>query len=168
MVNHIEWIRSQLQTIEAMLKKEKKQAKDAEDAVKETKQPHPDKMIKAVRAMDKKIQAIENQLLAPAQANSDEKGYLARYGLYLHLIWLNGEVGTGGGDVYGNPGYKPTDASVQVLHMLDRKLQAVKTQYQNLIQKVLPQFDRTLVKENIVPVVARTTAPASAAAVDHQ
>ncbi|MHB8812235.1 MAG: hypothetical protein ACYDAE_03130 [Steroidobacteraceae bacterium] len=42
---------------------------------------------------------MEGQLLSPALANSDEKSYLAPYGLYLDLIWLNGELGTGAGDV---------------------------------------------------------------------
>lgn len=140
MVNQIEWLRKQLQTVEAMLGKKKPQDQA--------------RTLQAVKNMDAKIQALENKLLSPALANSDHKSYMQRYSLYLHLIWLNGEIGTGGGDVYGNPGYKPTGASVQVFHMLDNKLRAVKAQYRNLLQKELPRFNRTLANSNISPLVA--------------
>jgi hypothetical protein len=111
--------------------------------------------LQAVENMDKKMQAVENKLLSPALANSDEKSFLAKYKLYLHLIWLNAEVGTRTGDVYGNPGYPPTDASVAVLHVLDGRLAAAQAEYRTLMQKELPQFNRTLVKSNISPVVAQ-------------
>ncbi len=144
MVNQIEWLRKQLQTIEAMLKQENK--------------PSQAKTLQAVENMDKKMQAVENQLLSPALANSDQKSYLAKYKLYLHLIWLNGEVGTGAGDVMGNPGYPPTDASVQVLHMLDGRLANAKAQYRDLMKKELPEFNHTLVNNNISPLVAQIPA----------
>jgi photosystem II stability/assembly factor-like uncharacterized protein len=139
MVNQIEWLRKQLQTVEAMLKAEKK--------------PGHKKTLQAVKDMDKKVQDVEDQLLSPALANSDEKSYLAPYGLYLDLIWLNGELGTGAGDVYGDPGYPPTDATNQVVQLLDGKLSAARTQYQALMQHDLPQFDQTLIHENIFPLV---------------
>jgi hypothetical protein len=141
MVNQIEWLRKQLQTTEAMLKDDKK--------------PGHGQTLQAIKGLDKKAQDLENELVSPAMANSDEKSYLAPYGLYLDLIWLNGELGTGAGDVYGDPGYPETDASVQVLQLLDRKLNAAKAQYQTLMQQDLPQFDRMLIRGNIFPLVAR-------------
>ncbi|MGA9853269.1 MAG: sialidase [Gammaproteobacteria bacterium] len=139
MVNQAEWLRKQLQTVEAMLKADKKSAHS--------------KTLQAIKDMDKKIQDLENKLLSPALANSDEKSYLAHYGLYLHLIWLNGELGTGAGDVYGDPGYPPTDATIQVLQLLDQRLGDARAQYQTLMQSDLPQFNQTLVRENIFPLV---------------
>ena len=141
MVNQIEWLRKQLQTVESTLKANK--------------ESDHGKTLQSIKDMDKKIQDLENQLLSPALANSDEKSYLAPYGLYLYLIWLNGELGTGGGDVYGNPGYPPTDASTQVLQQLDQKLSAAQAQYHTLMQQDLPQFDQMLIRENIFPLVAQ-------------
>ena len=140
MVNQIEWLRKQLQTDEDMLKADKKRKHVP--------------LLKAIKSMDKKIQSLENQLLSPALADSDEKSYLAPYGLYLNLIWLNGELGTGAGDVYGDPGYPPTDAANQVLQLLDGKLNAAKAQYHSLMQQDLPQFDQMLIHDNIFPLVA--------------
>lgn len=139
MVNQIEWLRKQLQTVESMLKAGKK--------------PGNAKMLQAIKDMDGKIQNLESELLSPALANSDEKSYLAGYGLYLHLIWLNGELGTGAGDVYGDPGYPATDATLQVLGQLDDKLNAAKAQYHTLMQQDLPQFDQMLIRQNIFPLV---------------
>jgi hypothetical protein len=140
MVNQIEWLRKQLQTVESSLKSDKK----SEHA----------QTLQSIKDMDKKIQDLENQLVSPEMANSDEKSYLGPYGLYLYFVWLNGELGTGAGDVYGNPGYAPTDASMQVLHLLDGKLSAAQAQYRTLMQQDLPQFDQTLIHENIFPLVS--------------
>lgn len=140
MVNQIEWLRRQLQTDQAMLTADKK--------------PAQGQAMQAIKKMNRKIHDLENKLLSPALANSDQKSYLAPYKLYLHLIWLNGELGTGAGDVYGDPGYPPTDATIQVLHLLDRRLDAAKAEYQSLMQQDLPQFEQMLVRDNILPVVA--------------
>ncbi len=141
MVNRAEWLRKQLQTLEAMLKSHKKSAHG--------------QTLRAIKHMDEKVQDVENKLLSPALANSDRKTYLAPYGLYLHLIWLNGEIGTGAGDVYGDPGYPPTDASVQVLSELDDKLNAARARYRELMRTALPKLNQALVSRNILPLLAR-------------
>ena len=141
MVNQIEWLRRQLQTVKAMLKSEK--------------MPAHKSMELALKKMSQKMQAVEDQMLSPALANSDEKSYLAPYSLYLHLIWLNGELGTGAGDVYGDPGYPPTDATIRVLDLLDKRLTAIKAQYRTLMQQDLPQFDQMLIHDNILPLVGQ-------------
>ena len=140
MVNQSEWLRRQLQTVEQMLKADKKSGHKP--------------TLRAIKDMDHRIQDLENKLVSPELANSDEKSYLGTYGLYLHLIWLNGELGTGAGDVYGDPGYPPTDATVQVLHLLEAQLQAAQAQYHTLMQQDLPRFDQMLIHENIFPLVA--------------
>ncbi|HEV2418368.1 MAG TPA: hypothetical protein VGX94_11225, partial [Terriglobia bacterium] len=157
MVNQIEWLRKELQTIENMLGKEGTPQAST---------------LRSVQDMDKKMQAVEDQLLSPALANSDEKSYLAPYKLYLHLIWLNGEIGTGAGDVAGNPGYSPTDASVQVFHGLESKLAKAKSDYRNLMEKEVPAFNRSLAGRDISPLVARmssasTEEPTPAAGAAH-
>ncbi len=147
MVNQLEWLRQQLQTLEAMLKSEK---------------PADSKpLMQQIAQLTTDIDNVETQLLSPGLTNSDEKSFLGRYGLYLHLIWLNGELGTGAGDVYGDPGYAPTDAALQVLKMLDGELAAARKHYDALLQKTLPQFNRTLVDGNRMPVVAKPAGGAS-------
>jgi photosystem II stability/assembly factor-like uncharacterized protein len=141
MTNQIEWMRKQLETVEAMLKSEK----GASHA----------KALESVQAMDKKMQSVEDQLLSPGLASSDEKSYLDKYKLYLSLIWLNGEIGTGGGDVDGNPGYPPTDASIEVFNVLSKRLATAKAQYGDLMQKELPQFNRSLAEQGVTPLVSQ-------------
>lgn len=140
MVNQAEWLRKQLQTQEAMLKAGKKSSHS--------------KILMAIKGMNRKIQVLEHMLLSPQLTNSDEKSFAGPDSLYLHLIWLNGELGTGAGDVYGDPGYPPTDATIQVLKLLDRQLDATKAKYRDLMQRELPEFERMLVHENIIPLVA--------------
>ena len=140
MVNRIEWPRKQLQTVRAMLESENKGGRT--------------EMLKKISGMNQTIKGLENRLFSPALANSDEKSYLARDSLYMHLIWLNAEMGTGALDVYGDPGYPPTDASIQVFHKLEGELAAAGAQYETLMQKTLPQFNRSLIGSTQMPIVA--------------
>ena len=175
MVNHIEWMRKQLQDVEASLGVNPMGQAAAGGFGRrggfggfpgmgggggpaQARTPAESKALAAVQAMDKKMQTVENLLLSPALANSDQKSYLAKYALYLHLIWLNGEIGSGAGDVAGSPGYPPTDASLAVLHQLDGELAAAKTQYNNLMQKEVPEFNRTLTQSGTIPLVSKMPA----------
>src|SRR5258705_8882112 len=56
-------------------------------------------LLKTVEVLDKKLQDIEYKLVSPALVNSDDKYFVESYHAYLNLIWLNAEVGSGGGDV---------------------------------------------------------------------
>ena len=62
--------------------------------------------------MDKKLFDVEAKLLEPAQMTSDDKYFQQAYRVYMNLIWLNGEVGPGAGDVAGGADFPPTDTSV--------------------------------------------------------
>ena len=48
-----------------------------------------------------------------ALRNSDDKYFVEASGVYLDLMWLNAEVGTGGGDVAGGADFAPTEAQLQ-------------------------------------------------------
>lgn len=56
--------------------------------------------------------------------------------LFLTLIWLSGEVGTGAGDVAGGADYRPTDASLATLASLEKDLVAAKAAYASLMTEV--------------------------------
>ena len=50
--------------------------------------------MKAVEAMDQKMQDVEYKYISRADALSDDKYYSIPEKIYLHLIWLNGETST--------------------------------------------------------------------------
>ena len=62
----------------------------------------------------------------------------------MNLIWLSGVVGSGAGDVAGGADYKPTDASVAVIEMIEKDLAGAKTAFSALIDKEIPAANRAL------------------------
>ncbi len=87
---------------------------------------------------------VEEQILEPAQMPSDDKYFQQAYRVYMNLIWLNGEVGPGAGDVAGGADFKPTDTSVTVLQTIEKDLDAAKAEYRNLIEREVPAFNRSI------------------------
>ncbi len=61
-------------------------------------------------------------MLSRTELHSDDKWYVEAYKIYLNLLWQYGEVGFGAGDVAGGAEYRPTDASVAVLEMLEKEI----------------------------------------------
>ncbi len=74
--------------------------------------------------MDKKLFDLEAKLLEPAQMTSDDKYFQQAYRVYMNLIWLNGEVGPGAGDVAGGADFPPTDTSVNMMETIEKDLNA--------------------------------------------
>ena len=85
--------------------------------------------------LEKKMLDVELKILTREDLNSDDKYFTEPFGVYLNLIWLNGEVGTGAGDVAGGADYRPTDASLAVLAKLEKELAAAKAAYKTLMEK---------------------------------
>jgi photosystem II stability/assembly factor-like uncharacterized protein len=137
MVNQMEVMRKQLEDIQKALRGQK----GRED------------VLKSVEQMDRKIQDVEDKLLEPAARLSDDKYFVQAYRVYMNLIWLNGEVGPGAGDVAGGADFRPTDTSVVVLETIEKDLAAAKADYRSLIDKEIPAFDRSLAERGITPVV---------------
>jgi hypothetical protein len=169
LVNRIEWLRKQLSVIQTMLKPEKKQALTAQAPTEEddedddepaTRSVGLDKaqlkqkaeLLKQVDAMDKKLKAIENQLASQALQNSDDKYFVEPYQLYLNLMWLNADVGTGGGDVLGGADYAPTDNQLQLLKQFESQFAGVQQQYQQFVKDDLPALNRALETSNMATV----------------
>ncbi|HEX4310227.1 MAG TPA: hypothetical protein VHZ25_09385 [Acidobacteriaceae bacterium] len=149
MANNIEWMRKQLADVEKMLgsnpadKERQKQAKE----------------------MDQKMQDVEYEMFSKPLAASDDKTYISAWKVYYNLLWLNGEIGSGAGDVAGGTEFKPTDTEVQLAHQYEQDLAKAEGDYHSLMTKDLPAFNRTLVDHNGIPVAA-TGAPAPAAPAD--
>ncbi len=138
MVNQIEWMRKQIEDMQRMLRAEEQK---------------PD-LLKTVEAMDQKMKAAEFQLITKTDANSDDKYFVEPYKVYLNLIWLNGEVGTGAGDVAGGANYQPTQTSIAVLDSIEKNLSTARTEYHALLDKELPAFNRAMAGGGVMPLTA--------------
>lgn len=145
MVNQVEWTRKQLDDIRRMLQTQK----DKKD------------LLKSVESVNQKMQDVEYKFLSKALTTSDDKYYVAAYKIYYNLLWLNGEIGSGAGDVAGGADFGPTDTSLRLLEMIEKDLDAAQAEYRNLMDKELPAFNRTLLERGIAPLTAYISVSAS-------
>jgi hypothetical protein len=88
--------------------------------------------------------AVELQLLTRADLQSDDKWFTDSYAVYLNLIWLNGEIGTGAGDMAGGADNRPTAQSLEVLDMLETDLAKAKADFDALMLTDVPAFNRSM------------------------
>ena len=133
MINRIEIMRKQL---------EDQRGKSTADA----------DAIAAVDALDKKLLDVELRLLSRTEMHSDDKWYVESYKIYMNLVWLSGEVGTGAGDVAGGAEFRPTDASLGVLAMLEKQLTEAKAAYDRVMRDDVATFNKSMAgKAQIVP-----------------
>ena len=93
----------------------------------------------AQRMMD-----VELLLLSRSDLHSDDKWYVEKYRVYMNLVWLNGEVGTGAGDVQGGAEYRPTDASLATLADVEKDLAAAKAAFTKLLDTDVKAFNEAM------------------------
>jgi hypothetical protein len=98
----------------------------------------------ALADLDGKMLNVELRLLTRSDLHSDDKWYVEQYRVYMNLIWLFGEVGTGAGDVAGGAEFRPTDASLATLTEIERDLAAAKSAFTNLMDRDLPAFNASM------------------------
>ncbi|MEO5509182.1 MAG: hypothetical protein ABIV28_09175, partial [Longimicrobiales bacterium] len=98
--------------------------------------------MKALQQLEQRAFATELQLLSRTEQNSDDKWFVESYKVYLNLIWLYGEVGTGAGDVAGGADYRPTDAQMETLAQIERDLAKANAEYKVLMETHLPAFTK--------------------------
>jgi photosystem II stability/assembly factor-like uncharacterized protein len=108
-------------------------------------------VVKALKGLDATIVDTELRLLSRTDLHSDDKWYVEAYKVYMNLIWLNGVVGTGAGDVAGGADYRPTDGSVQVLAEIEKDLAAAKAGFDALMQKEIPAYNKSAAG-NVAPI----------------
>jgi hypothetical protein len=136
MTNQIEWMRRQLED----------QGKPLQN------QGGREALVKAMVEIDTKMQEVEYKLISRAEALSDDKYFQTAYKLYLNFIWLNGEIGTGGGDVAGSADYGPTETAIGLVLDQERQLQAVQEEYKNLMEKDVPAYNRAISGSGLAPL----------------
>jgi photosystem II stability/assembly factor-like uncharacterized protein len=98
---------------------------------------------RALRDLDQKLLAVELRLVSRTELHSDDKWYVESYKVYQNLIWLNGVVNSGAGDVAGGADERPTDASVGVLDGLSKELNAAKAAYREVLDRDLAAYNRS-------------------------
>jgi hypothetical protein len=166
----MEWLRRQIEVVQTMLRPARKQEKpkpliaeegdepDTETSeapppvLSEAQQRQKTQLLTTADDLDKKLQAIESRLVSQALRNSDDKYFVEPYGAYLDLIWLNAEVGTGGGDVAGSADFAPSETQLGLLKTLEAEVASVESDYRKILQSDLPAFDQALQNANLAPL----------------
>jgi len=133
MTNQIEWMRKQLED-------QQKTAAGKAD------------LFKNLDSINQKLKDVEYKLITRADALSDDKYFQTAYNLYQNFIWLNGEIGTGAGDVAGSADYGPTETAIGLVLDLERQLQAVQAEYKNVMEKDVPAFNRQIQGSGLDPL----------------
>ena len=172
----MEWMRKQLEVVKAMLgpaKKKEEEKPDADDdddyegpapapalsqAGSEAELKRKADLLKTAEEFDKKLLGIENRLASSALLNSDDKYFVEPYKVYMNLMWLNAEVGTGGGDVAGGADFAPTDTQLELLQGFEKEMAGVDTDFAKLLKDDLPALNHSLEQSIVVPVIVSSNA----------
>ncbi|MGE5345315.1 MAG: VPS10 domain-containing protein [Acidithiobacillales bacterium] len=128
MINQLEWTLKQVEELRTMMK-----AAEASSGE-----------LPPVDAFEKSVRAVEDRLLQPTLAEADVKSFRGPLRLYLKLVWLQAESGSGGGDVSGNADFAPTAAELEVYKLLSGRLGEVRRDFEELYAKTVPAFNETL------------------------
>jgi hypothetical protein len=106
---------------------------------------------KALADLEKKRMDVVLQLLSRTELHSDDKWYVEPYKVYLNLVWLIVEVGTGASDVAGGAEFRPTDAQLVTLAEQEKELATARAMFEELLRTTLPEFNR-LMAGRIAPI----------------
>jgi photosystem II stability/assembly factor-like uncharacterized protein len=128
MINQIEWSRRQLEDFRKMLRAAKALPADTEPA----------------NDLEKKFRAVEDTLLQPTIAEEDQKSFRGPLELYLKLLWLQAEVGSGAADVSGNADMRPTEPEQEVYDLLSKALADSRKRFDELYEKTVPAFNEAM------------------------
>jgi hypothetical protein len=176
-INQMEWLRKQLEVIQTMLRpakpREKPQPLIVEEGDEEEPEPPPApprllsdaqeqqrvQLLAAAELLDNKLQTLESRLVSRALRNSDDKYFVEADGVYLDLVWLNAEVGTGGGDVAGGADFAPTEAQLESLQTLEGEMASVDAQLREILQSDLPAFNQALTHASLAPLLSMLEKP---------
>ena len=140
-------IRDDLNTTVELVNRIELMRKQVEDALKSP----PSGATEALRDLDRKLLDVELRLISRTELHSDDKWFVEPYKVYLNLVWLLGEVGTGASDVAGGAEFRPTDAQLLTLAEQEKELTTAKAMFEELLRTTLPEFNR-LMAGRIAPI----------------
>ena len=133
MTNQLEWMRKQL-----------------EDEAKSN--SGKQNLINLIVNMNKKLEQVEYQLITRADALSDDKYFQTAYNLYQNFLWLNGEIGTGAGDVQGSGDWGATETGIGLVLDLEKTLEKVKTEYKSVMDTDVPSYNKSIQGTGLKPL----------------
>jgi photosystem II stability/assembly factor-like uncharacterized protein len=133
MTNQLEWMRKQLED---------------ESKANANKQ----NLLNLIADMNKKLELIEYQLITRADALSDDKYFQTAYNLYQNFLWLNGEIGTGAGDVQGSGDWGATETAIGLVLDLEKTLEKVKAEYKTAMEKDVPAYNKSIEGTGLKPL----------------
>jgi photosystem II stability/assembly factor-like uncharacterized protein len=133
MTNQIEWMRRQLED------QHKTIAGKAE-------------LMKIMDTIDRKLQDVEYKMITRADALSDDKYFQTAYNLYQNFIWLNGEIGTGAGDVQGSGDWGLTETETSLIFDLEKQLAQVQAEYKSVMEKDVPAYNQSIQGSGLDPL----------------
>lgn len=116
MINRLEWMRKQLDDIRRMVRSDHSLSGALKD----------------IDEIDEAMQKVEYKLIGESLTYSDDKYYMHSFKIYFDLLWLNAEIGPGGGDVAGGENFGPTDTAVELLKEAERELTMATAGYETL------------------------------------
>lgn len=99
--------------------------------------------VAAAKELNKKLKAVEDLLLQPVAHENDPKAYREPMTIYFHYLWLLGQVGNGGGDMAGNPGFRPTDQTKEFHVILKKRLDDALAKLKTVMETDVARFKQT-------------------------
>jgi photosystem II stability/assembly factor-like uncharacterized protein len=109
----------------------------------------------AARALDDKIQSVEYELLSRDLAPSDDKYYQSGWKVYYTLLWLDGEICGGAGDVAGGCDFGPTAVEPELLSQTEATLNADAAAFKALMAGPVPAYNAMLAKTHQKPLATK-------------
>jgi hypothetical protein len=136
-------IRDDMNAAVDMINKLEEMRRQVEDQLKQN-TDKPD-VVAQLTALDKKMLDVELMLLSRTVLHSDDKWYVEKYKIYMNLIWLSGEIGTGASDMAGGADFRPTEASLATLADIEKDLAAAKVAFDKLMSTDVKAFNEMMV-----------------------
>lgn len=118
--------------------------------------------LRALKAMDAKLQAVEYEMFSKDLAPSDDKYFVSAWKVYYNLLWLNAEIGTGAGDVAGGGDHGPTEAQPRILATLEAQLALAERHYALLMSDEVEAFNAARSARGQAPLDTRLREPDAA------
>lgn len=128
MINRLEWIGKQMEDLAKVL----------------VLTDEADSLSVALTNTQAEVMAVEDKLLQRQLHASDPKSYREQMQLYSKLLWFSGEIGTGAGDIRNTEDFGPTNQQLEVYDILKKRLDDVRREYDQLLEKTLPSLNAVL------------------------
>src|SRR5258708_24590375 len=108
-------------------------------------------LINMIGNINKKLEQVEYQLITRADALSDDKYFQTAYNLYQNFLWLNGEIGTGAGDVQGSGDWGATETAIGLVLDLEKTLEKVRGEHKAAMDKDVPTYNKAIESTGLKP-----------------